>query len=91
GLPETNPPSIDQPASGGKYALPDGIQKTLDGPVLTPLEIGPAHTNESGAMVPGEIIGSSRPVDGLNDLADIIQRGNPNLQAGTELDAGLFS
>lgn len=91
GLPDTQPPSIDHPASGGKYALPDGVQKLLDGPVLTPLEYGPAHTNESGAMVPGELMGASRPMDGLNDLANLIQRGNPDLQAGTDLDAGLLS
>lgn len=91
GLPETNPPSIDQPASGGKYALPEGVQRVLDGPVLTPLEFAAAHRNESGAMVPGELIGASRPVDGLNDLADIVQRGNRDLQAGTALDSGLFS
>ncbi|OFB40866.1 hypothetical protein BA059_08150 [Mycolicibacterium sp. (ex Dasyatis americana)] len=91
GLPDTQPPSIDHPAGGGKYALPDGVQGLLDGPVLTPLEYGPAHANESGAMVPGELIGASRPVDGLNDLANLIQRGNPALQAGTELDAGVFS
>ncbi|MGV0744221.1 TPR repeat region-containing protein [Mycolicibacterium sp. XJ870] len=91
GEPGTQPPSIDHPASGGKHALPDGIQKVLDGPVLTPLEFGASHTDESGAIVPGELIGASQPVSGLNDLADIIQRGNRDLQAGTDLDSGLFS
>ena len=90
GLPDKQPPSIGEPSRGGKYALPDGIQKVLDGPVLTPLEYGPAHTDGSGAMVPGELIGASQPVKGLNDLADIMQSGNRDLQRGTDLDSGML-
>lgn len=32
GLPETQPQSIDHPSSGGKYALPDGIQRCSTDP-----------------------------------------------------------
>jgi hypothetical protein len=41
-------------------------------------------------MGPPELIGASTPVSGLNDLADVIQRGDSSLQKGTDLDAGLF-
>ncbi|WP_237569089.1 TPR repeat region-containing protein [Mycolicibacterium lacusdiani] len=90
GLPETVPPSLDNPASGGKHALPDGVQQVLDGPVLTPLEYGPPVKNPDGSMGPPELIGASTPVSGLNDLADVVQRGDSSLQKGTDLDAGLF-
>ncbi len=91
GEPGTEPPSIDHPASGGKYALPEGIQKVLDGPVLTPLELGPPKRGEDGSIGLPDIVGGSQTVPGLNDLANIIQEGNRNLQAGTDLDSGLFA
>lgn len=90
GLPETQPPSISEPSSGGKYALPDGIQKVLDGPALTPLGYGEPVRNADGSMGPPELISPSQPTSGLNDLANIIQQGNRDLQVGSALDAGLF-
>ncbi|MEE6168778.1 MULTISPECIES: TPR repeat region-containing protein [unclassified Mycolicibacterium] len=90
GEPGTNPPSIDHPASGGKYALPEGIQKVLDGPVLTPLTVGDTKIGPNGSIQPPDIVGASQPVNGLNDLADIIQSGDRGLQKGTDLDSGLF-
>src|SRR5262249_7167706 len=50
GLPGTEPPSTTNPASGGKYALPEGIQKVLDGPVLTPLGYGEPTHNPDGSI-----------------------------------------
>jgi hypothetical protein len=89
GLPDTQPPSTANPSSGGKYALPDGIQKVLDGPVLTPLGFAePVH--HDGSIGPPELTTASTPVSGLNDLADVIQRGNRDLQVGSALDSGLL-
>ena len=90
GLPDTQPKSITNPSGGGKYALPDGIQKVLDGPVLTPLGIGEPVHHEDGSIGLPEITTASQPTSGLNDLADIIQRGNRDLQVGSALDSGLF-
>ncbi|MGU3654041.1 TPR repeat region-containing protein [Mycolicibacterium sp. A43C] len=90
GLPPTDPPSIDTPSSGGKYALPDGIQSVLDGPAMTqPMSTG---VFEDGRwIVPPEPTGPLQPTQGLNDLADIIQGGNRDLQQGTALDAGMLT
>ncbi|WP_185293229.1 EspA/EspE family type VII secretion system effector [Mycolicibacterium litorale] len=90
GLPETQPPSIDGPASGGKHALPDGILKVLDGPAMTqPMSSG---VFEDGRwVVPPEPTGPLQPTPGLNDLATIVQAGNRDLQEGTALDSGLMS
>jgi hypothetical protein len=90
GLPVSEPPSIGAPASGGKYALPDGIQKVLDGPALTqPFTKG---VFEDGRwIVPPEPTGPLQPTQGLNDLANIIQQGNRDLQEGSALDSGLMS
>lgn len=90
GLPATDPPSIDNPTSGGRYALPDGIQDVLGGPVLTPLEFGSPVHNEDGSIGLPELTGASQPAPGLNSLADIIQSGNRDLQAGTDLDTGML-
>ncbi|OBF40762.1 hypothetical protein A5724_06775 [Mycobacterium sp. ACS1612] len=90
GLPGTEPPSTANPASGGKYALPDGIQKVLDGPVLTPLGYGEPTHNPDGSIGLPELKTASTPVAGLNDLADVIQRGNRDLQIGSALDSGMF-
>jgi hypothetical protein len=90
GLADTQPPSTTNPAGGGKYALPDGIQKVLDGPVLTPLGFGePTHKPDGSIGLP-ELTTASQPTAGLNDLADVIQRGNRDLQVGSALDSGLF-
>lgn len=90
GLPPTQPPSVNNPSSGGKYALPDGIQKVLDGPALTqPFTDG--VFSDGRYVVPPEPTGPLQPTPGLNDLADIIQHGNRDLQAGTDLDSGLFN
>ncbi|UCZ60854.1 EspA/EspE family type VII secretion system effector [Mycolicibacterium phocaicum] len=91
GLPETQPPSIDHPSSGGKYALPDGIQKVLDGPVLTPLVYGEPVHKPDGSIGPPPLIGPSQPTAGLNDLANIIQSGNRDLQVGSALDSGMMT
>jgi uncharacterized protein YukE len=86
-LPETQPPSIT--SSGGRHALPDGIQHVLDGPALTqPFTEGVSH--DGRVIVPPEPTGPLQPTQGLNELADIIQRGNRDLQEGTALDSGLF-
>jgi len=90
GLPDTQPPSTTNPAGGGKYALPDGIQKVLDGPVLTPLGFGEPTHNPDGSIGLPELTTASQPTAGLNDLADVIQRGNRDLQVGSALDSGLF-
>ncbi|MDT5208270.1 MAG: hypothetical protein QOF67_685 [Mycobacterium sp.] len=90
GLPDTQPPSTTNPSSGGKYALPDGIQKVLDGPALTPLGFGEPVHHADGSIGPPELTTASTPVGGLNDLADVIQRGNRDLQVGSALDSGLF-
>lgn len=90
GLPETQPPSTTNPAGGGKYALPEGIQKVLDGPVLTPLGFSEPVHHEDGSIGLPEITAPSQPTNGLNDLADVIQRGNRDLQVGSALDSGLF-
>ena len=90
GLPDTQPPSTTNPSSGGKYALPDGIQKVLDGPVLTPLGFGEPVHNPDGTIGLPELTTASTPVSGLNDLADVIQQGNRDLQVGSALDSGLF-
>jgi EspA-like secreted protein len=90
GLPDTQPPSTTNPASGGKYALPDGIQKVLDGPVLTPLGFGEPTHNPDGSIGLPELTTASQPTAGLNDLADVIQRGDRGLQVGSALDSGLF-
>jgi uncharacterized protein YukE len=90
GLPGTQPPSTSAPASGGKYALPDGIQRVLDGPALTqPFSEGVYHDGQ--LVVPPEATGPLQPTSGLNDLADIVQRGNRDLQEGTALDSGLMT
>jgi hypothetical protein len=90
GLPDTQPPSTTNPSSGGKYALPDGIQKVLNGPVLTPLGFGePVHHDDGSIGLP-ELTTASQPTSGLNDLADVIQHGNRDLQVGSALDSGLF-
>jgi uncharacterized protein YukE len=91
GLPGTQPPSTGAPSSGGKYALPDGIQRVLDGPVLTPLGIGEPIHHDNGSIGLPEVTTPSQPTSGLNDLADIIQRGNRDLQMGSDLDSGLFN
>jgi hypothetical protein len=78
------------PAVGGKAALPDGIQKVLDGPVLTPLGYGEPTHNPDGSVGLPELKTASQPVAGLNDLADVIQRGNRDLQVGSALDSGMF-
>ncbi|MGW0158135.1 TPR repeat region-containing protein [Mycobacterium sp. NPDC003323] len=90
GLPPTDPPSIENPSSGGKYALPDGIQSVLDGPAMTqPMSTG---VFEDGRwIVPPEPTGPLQPTQGFNELADIIQSGNRDLQQGTALDAGLLT
>ncbi len=90
GLTGTQPPSTTNPASGGKYALPDGIQKVIDGPVLTPLGFGAPTHNPDGSIGLPELTMASQPTSGLNDLADVIQRGNRDLQVGSALDSGLF-
>ncbi|WP_049744570.1 EspA/EspE family type VII secretion system effector [Mycolicibacterium goodii] len=90
GLPETNPPSIDHPSSGGKYALPEGVRDVLDGPVMTQ-EYTDGVFQDGRWIVPPEPTGPMHATPGLNDLADIIQRGNDNLQSGTALDAGLLA
>jgi hypothetical protein len=90
GLPGAEPPSTTNPASGGKYALPDGIQKVLDGPVLTPLGYGEPTHNPDGSIGLPELKTASMPVAGLNDLADVMQRGNHDLQVGSALDSGMF-
>lgn len=90
GLPETQPPSVDAPAGGGKYALPDGIQKVLDGPALTqPFTEGVFQ--DGRWIVPPEPTGPLQPTAGLNDLADIVQHGNRDLQVGSALDSGLMT
>ncbi|MDX1892622.1 EspA/EspE family type VII secretion system effector [Mycolicibacterium sp. 050158] len=90
GLPETEPPSIDHPSSGGKYALPDGIQKVLDGPAMTqPMSSGVFQ--DGRWIVPPEPTGPLQPTQGLNDLANIVQQGDRSLQHGTALDAGLMT
>jgi uncharacterized protein YukE len=90
GLPGTQPPSTSAPSSGGKYALPAGIQKVLDGPALTqPYTEGVFQ--DGRWVVPPEPTGPLQPTQGLNDLADIIQRGNRDLQMGTALDSGLMT
>jgi hypothetical protein len=62
----------------------------LDGPVLTPLGFGePVHHADGSVGLP-ELTTASTPVSGLNDLADVIQRGNRDLQVGSGLDSGLF-
>ncbi len=90
GLPETQQPSIGEPSSAGKYALPDGIQKVLDGPALTQ-----PHTDgvfqDGRWVVPPEPTGPLQPTQGLNDLANVIQSGNRELQVGSALDAGLMT
>jgi hypothetical protein len=91
GLPGAQPPSTGAPSSGGKYALPDGIQKVLDGPVLTPLGIGEPVHREDGSIGLPEVTAPSQPSAGLDDLADIIQRGNRDLQVGSDLDSGLLN
>ncbi|MEN4475554.1 EspA/EspE family type VII secretion system effector [Mycolicibacterium cosmeticum] len=90
GLPQTEPPSIDRPASGGKYALPDGVQKVLDGPAMTqPMSSG---VFEDGRwVVPPEPTGPLQPTQGLNDLANVMQQGNSSLQQGSALDAGMMA
>ncbi|WP_285030108.1 EspA/EspE family type VII secretion system effector [Mycolicibacterium sp. lyk4-40-TYG-92] len=90
GLPETQPPSIDHPSSGGKYALPDGIQKVLDGPALTQ-DFSSGVFADGRWLVPPDPIGPMHGTTGLNDLANIVQSGNRDLQAGTALDSGLFT
>jgi EspA/EspE family len=90
GLPDTQPPSTSNPARGGKYALPDGIQKVLDGPVLTPLGFGEPTHNPDGSIGLPELTTASQPTAGLNDLADVIQRGDRGLEVGSALDSGLF-
>jgi uncharacterized protein YukE len=90
GLPGTQPPSTSAPSNGGKYALPDGIHKVLDGPALTqPYTEGVFQ--DGRWVVPPEPTGPLQPTQGLNDLADIIQRGNHDLQMGTALDSGLMT
>ena len=90
GLPETQPPSFGEPSSGGKYALPDGIQKVLDGPALTqPYTDGVFQ--DGRWVVPPEPTGPLQPTQGLNDLANVIQGGNRELQVGSALDAGLMT
>ena len=90
GLPDTQPPSTTNPASGGKYALPDGIQKVLDGPALTqPYTAGVFQ--DGRWVVPPEPTGPLQPTQGLNDLANVIQGGNRELQAGSALDSGLMT
>ena len=70
--------------------LPDGIQKVLDGPVLTPLSFGEPTHNPDGSIGLPPLTTASQPTAGLNDLADIIHRGNRDLQVGSGLDSGLF-
>ncbi len=90
GLPQTDPPSIDHPSSGGKYALPEGIQKVLDGPAMTqPMTSGVFQ--DGRWVVPQEPTGPLQPTQGLNDLANIVQQGDRNLQHGTALDSGLMA
>jgi hypothetical protein len=90
GLPQTQPPSIDHPSSGGKYALPDGIQKVLDGPAMTqPMSSGVFQ--DGRWVVPPEPTGPLQPSQGLNDLANIVQEGDRSLQHGTALDSGLMA
>lgn len=90
GLPGSEPPSIDHPAGGGKYALPEGIQDVLDGPALTQPFSDPVYHDGQLVGLP-EATGPLQPTPGLNDLADIIQQGNRDLQVGTDLDSGLFA
>lgn len=90
GLFKSDPPSIGQPSGGGKHALPDGVLKVLEGPVLTPLGYGPPIENPDGTIGLPEIVTPSQPVDGLNDLANIVQQGNRDLQMGTALDVGML-
>jgi len=62
----------------------------LDGPVLTPLGFGePVHHDDGSIGLP-ELTTASQPVSGLNDLADVIQRGNRDLQVGSAVDSGMF-
>ncbi|TPG36007.1 EspA/EspE family type VII secretion system effector [Mycolicibacterium hodleri] len=90
GLPETNPPSIDHPSSGGTYALPEGIQRVLDGPAMTqPMSSGVFQ--DGRWIVPPEPTGPLQPTQGLNDLANIVQQGDRSLQHGTALDSGLMA
>ncbi len=90
GLPGSEPPSIDHPAGGGKYALPEGIQDVLDGPALTQPFSDPVYHDGQLVGLP-EATGPLQPTPGLNDLADIIQQGNRDLQVGTDLDSALFA
>jgi hypothetical protein len=91
GLPGTEPPSTDSPASGGKYALPDGIQKVLDGPAMYQPFSEDIRDDNGNVIIHGEPTGPLQPSQGLNELADIIQRGDGSLQNGTALDAGLMA
>lgn len=76
--------------TGGKHALPDGIRRVLDGPALTqPYTEGVFQ--DGRWLVPPEPTGPLQPTPGLNDLADIVQRGNRELQVGTALDSGLMT
>lgn len=91
GLPETVPPSLENPSGGGKHALPDGVQQVLDGPALSQPH-SPDIFDDNGNMVQrGEPIGPLQPSQGLNELADIIQRGDDSLQKGTSLDSGMMA
>jgi uncharacterized protein YukE len=77
-------------ATGGKHALPEGIRRVLDGPALTqPYTEGVFQ--DGRWVVPPEPTGPLQPTSGLSDLADIIQRGNRDLQVGTTLDSGLMT
>lgn len=91
GLPPTDPPSFDQPASGGKHALPEGIQKVLDGPVMYQPFTEDIRDNDGNVIFRGEPNGPLQVSPGLNDLADIMQKGDSSLQKGTDLDSGMMA
>jgi len=57
---------------------------------LTPLSFGEPTHNPDGSIGLPPLTTASQPTAGLNDLADIIHRGNRDLQVGSGLDSGLF-
>ena len=53
--------------------------------------IGERVHHDDGSIGLPKVIAPSQPTGGLNELADIIQRGNRDLQVGSALDSGLFA
>ena len=93
GLLDTGTPSIFAPAKGGAYALPDGVQKPLNAPAW---QVPTRQVATLDPLHPTTEIPSGAPPflptkDSLNDLASIIERGNPALQRGSDLDVGVMN